>query len=791
MELIEKIRKEFLLFDGAMGTMLQKHINPGVAPEILNVTHPEVVIDLHRQYVAAGSEVITANTFGANTLKLKGSGYTVETVVSAGVENAKESGAKYVALSIGPTGQMLEPMGTFKFEEAYNLFKTQIISANKKGIDLILIETMSDLYEAKAALLAAKENASVPVFCTMSFQQNLRTFMGCDALTAIVTLEGLNADAIGVNCSLGPKQLAPLVEVFIKYCKKPIILQPNAGLPKRQKEELRYEISAQEYATLMAGFFKKGVNILGGCCGTTPQYISLLKEKIRYLNPKKRSPCNITAASSGTKTIVLDNGVCIIGERLNPTGKKEIEKALRSERFAYLLGEAVDQMKAGADVLDVNCSLPDVDETKMLTQVVKQLQSIVDLPLQIDSTNPEAIENTLRIYNGKPIINSTDGKKETMEKLFPIAKKYGALIVGLTLDEQGIPKTAKERLHIAQKIVNTAHNYGIPKTDLLIDCLALTVSTNQEQAIETLKAISQIKTRLGVKTVLGISNVSFGVPNRELLNSVFLSTALSMGLNAPIINPLSHRTMDTIRAFKVLNNEDKNAIHYMTNFSDKHNTPTYTSENDLVNIIIEGRKEETANRVKQLLTAGINPLEIIDKYFIPALNSVSECYERGEMFLPHLMRSAETVKAGFQIIQTKNPTSEISKGKIIIATVKGDIHDIGKNIAKMLLENYGYEIIDLGYDVSPEIIIQNAKMHKVKLVGLSALMTTTIPSMKETIEKLHETGLACKVMVGGAVLNEKYAKTIGSDYFAHNAIEGVKIATQIFKKQPDTNTQQT
>ncbi|MDR2719734.1 MAG: homocysteine S-methyltransferase family protein [Nitrososphaerota archaeon] len=789
MELLEKIRNGYLLFDGAMGTLLQKHVSVGAALEILNITHSEVVVDLHKQYVAAGSDVVTANTFGANALKLQGSGYAVEDVVSAGVGNAKKAGAKYVALGIGPMGRMLEPMGTFKFEEAYNLFKDQITAGKESGVDLVLIETMSDLYEAKAALLAAKENSDLPVFCTMSFQQNLRTFMGCDALTAIVTLEGLNADAIGVNCSLGPKQLLPIVEMFIKYCKKPIILQPNAGLQKKQSDEVYYEVSAQEYAVLMAGFFERGVNILGGCCGTTPQYIRLLKESISRLNPKRRESCVVTATSSGTKTVVLDdNGVCVIGERINPMGKKELEDALRGSDFGYVLGEAVDQMKAGADVLDVNCSLPEIDEAETLTRAVREIQTVVDLPLQIDSINPEAIERAVRAYNGKPVINSVNGKKECMEKIFPIAKKYGALIVGLTLDEQGIPKTAQERLSIAQKIVNTAENYGIAKENVLIDCLALTAATKQEQAMETLKAITLVKTHLGVKTVLGISNISFGLPERELLNSVYLSAALTAGLNAPIINPLSHTTMNTIKAFKVLNNEDKNAIHYMTNSSDTTNKKPLSNEKDLINIILEGRKEETRKAVEQLLALGIKPLDIVDNYFIPALDIVGKRYEKGELFLPHLMLSAETVKTGFQIIQNKTPTADISKGKIILATVKGDIHDIGKNIVKILLETYGYEIIDLGIDVPIETIIQTTKKHNIKLVGLSSLMTTTIPNMKETIEKLHQTKPSCTIMIGGATLNKEYAKNIGADYFAHNAQESIKIATQVFKKNKHKQT---
>ncbi|MDR2203726.1 MAG: homocysteine S-methyltransferase family protein [Nitrososphaerota archaeon] len=781
MAFFEKMLNGSLLFDGAMGTLLQKHVVAGVMPETLNVTCPEVVIDLHKQYVAAGSDIVTANTFGANELKLRGSGYSVESIVSAGVKNAKKSGAKYVALAIGPTGQMLEPMGTFKFEEAYNLFKTQIVAANNCGADLVLIETMSDLYEAKAAILAAKENSDLPVFCTMTFQQNLRTFMGCDALTALVTLEGLNVDAIGVNCSLGPKQLVPIVEVFIKYCKKPIILQPNAGLPKHNRHDILYEVTAQEYVQCMADFFRKGVNILGGCCGTTPQYISLLKKAITNIKPEKRTPCAITAASSGTKTVVLkDEGVYVVGERINAVAKKEIRDALKTDNFTYVLSEAVDQMKAGADILDVNCSLLDVDEAKTLTHVIKTLQSIVDLPLQIDSTDPVAVEKAIRVYNGKPVINSVNGSKKSMEKIFPIAKKYGALIVGLTLDEQGIPKTAKERFNIAQKIINTANSYDISKDDILIDCLALAVSAEQQQAMETLKAIPLVKT-LDVKTVLGISNISFGLPEREFLNSVYLSVALSKGLDVPIVDPLSHITMNTIKAFRVLNNEDANIIQYIVNFSDV--PKSLTVETNLMNLILEGQKEKVAQTVNQLLISEIKPLDIIDNYFTPALNVVGEQYERGELFLPHLMRSAEAVKAGFQIIQSSMSTSALSKGKILVATVKGDIHDIGKNIAKILLETYGYEIIDLGRDVPPETIIQNVKTHNIKLVGLSALMTTTIPAMKETIEKLRNENLLCTIMVGGAVLNNEYAKSIGADYFAHDALEGIKIANQVFKKQ--------
>jgi 5-methyltetrahydrofolate--homocysteine methyltransferase len=855
MTIIDRIKNNFVLFDGATGTQLQSAgfaLQGGAgALELLNITDPDAVVQVHRQYVAAGSDIITSNTFGANALKLYGSGYGVDEIFAAAMLNAKASGAQYVAADIGPIGQLLEPMGTLKFEEAYGLFKRQILAAKKYGADIILIETMSDLYEAKVAILAAKENCRLPVFCTMTFEQDLRTFVGCDALTAAVVLEGLGADAIGINCSHSIERLIPVVDTLVKYCGVPVLIQPNAGLPVGAGNNLSYDLTAAKYAAAMKNFAKKGVNILGGCCGTTPAHIAALKRALEGITPAGRATgtaavgsanggtkgvavgkggnkgiaatgtataAKITAATSGTKTVILDQKISVIGERINPSGKKRLKEALKGDDIDYILGEAIDQAKAGADILDVNCGLPDVDEGALLSRVVKEIQSVVNLPLQIDSSDPRAIEAAARVYNGKPIINSVSGKAESMRTVFPIAKKYGALVVGLTLDDGGIPPTAAGRFLIAKRIVRTAKKYGISANNILIDCLALTASAQQEYADEAIEAIRLVKTKLGVKTLLGISNVSFGLPNRGLLNSTFLAVALGAGLDAPIINPLS-AAMNTVRAFRVLNNEDPGATEYIAaaaSAASMANAAATVSADcvnqrppkgsvaapagfptsganaekttgDLISLILDGRKDSAVRAVAELLKEA-RPLEIIDGYFVPAMNAAGERYESGAIFLPQLMQTAETVKACFELIKDVQATGSTdgtgaagAKGKIIMATVKGDIHDIGKNIAKMLLANYGYRVFDLGKDVSADEIVSAAQRENVRLIGLSALMTTTINSMKQTIAKLKLALPDCNVMVGGAVLNEEYAKYVGADYYAKDAQSGVKIAAKIFK----------
>lgn len=787
MDVRDWIKENFLLFDGAMGTMLQKAgLEAGGLPEVYNVTHPEIVADIHAQYVAAGCDVITANTFQANDLKLKDSGYTAEELITAGVELAKASGAGYTALDIGPLGQLMAPMGTLTFEEAYRLFRRQIEAGVRAGADIILFETMSDLLEVKAGVLAARESCDLPVFVTMTFQEDGRTFVGCDPVSAAVTLSGLRVDALGVNCSLGPKELAPVAEELLRYARVPVMIQPNAGLPRIENGETVYDISVSEYEREISALAAKGVRVLGGCCGTTPEFISALRKSIDGKKPATVHPVRQTAAASGSRTVIW-NGVQVIGERINPTGKKVLKEKLRAGDFDYIIGEAISQTQHGADILDVNTGLPEIDEKAALVRAVAEIQAVTNLPLQIDSSDPAAVEAAVRRYNGKPVINSVNGKQESMDAVFPIVKKYGAVVVGLTLDETGIPPTAEGRLAIAEKIVKEAEKYGIPKEDIVIDCLVLTASAQQELVIQTLHAIKLVKAKLGVKTVLGVSNVSFGLPQRPVLNSVFLAAAFGAGLDAAIINPMSEEVMRAVCAFRVLNCQDKDAVRYIERFhtvQQEAAAPKATpGEKTLQELIIEGRKEESGQKTAELLQ-NTSPLDIIDHEFIPALDVVGDRYEKGILFLPQLIQSAEAVKKGFSVLKQALPKdANASKGRILIATVHGDIHDIGKNIVKMLLENYGYEVVDLGKDVPAEEVVKTAKEKDIRLIGLSALMTTTVKSMKDTIAALRHSVPDCTVMVGGAVLNEEYVSFVGADYYAKDARASVKIAAEFFGRQ--------
>lgn len=786
MAIRDLITKEFIFFDGAMGTMLQQRgLKTGEIPETYNIIHPEIIKEIHEEYLKAGANIITTNTFGANELKLKNSGYSVEEIVTNAVKIAKEAkGEKYVALDIGPIGQMLEPIGTLSFERAYEIVKRQVVAGVKAGCDLILIETVSDLYEAKAAVLAAKENSNLPVFCTMTFEEDGRTFTGTDPTNMVSLLEGLGVDALGVNCSLGPGELLPIVEEILKYSSIPVMVQPNAGLPKIVDGETMYNVSVEEFSNHLKTMAEKGVCILGGCCGTNEEFIRKLVSELKGKTPKPLENKGYTTVCSPSKTVILGNGVKVIGERINPTGKKKFKEALKNNNIDYILTEAINQMEAGADILDVNVGLPEINETEMMVKVIKEIQSIINLPLQIDSSSPEVIEAAARIYNGKPIINSVNGKDQVMNQVFPIAKKYGACVVGLTLDEGGIPSKAEDRFKIAEKIVNKAKEYGIEKENILIDCLVLTASAQQEEVMETLKAVRLVKEKLGVKTLLGVSNVSFGLPNRELLNQTFLSMALVQGLDAPILNPNNKAIMDVIKSFKVLANIDKEAKKYIDENSNVEVKQEIqgTSKGDLKDIIIKGIKEEAAKITNELLKTN-DSLTIVDNYLIPALDVVGGKFERGEIFLPQLIQSAETVKNSFAVIKEKELLENkkgISKGKIILATVQGDIHDIGKNIVKVILENYGFDIIDLGKDVPIEKVVKTAKEENVKLVGLSALMTTTVKSMEETIKSLKENNVQCKTIVGGAVLNPEYAEMISADYYAKDAQEAVQIARKVF-----------
>lgn len=802
MGLKECIKDNILIFDGAMGTMLQKKgLKLGENPELLNLKEPTIIEEIHREYIESGANVITTNTFGANELKLKLCNLEVEEVVDAAVQIAKKAkgnSSTYIALDIGPIGELLEPMGTLSFDRAYDIFKRQVVQGVKSGVDIILIETMTDLYELKAAILAAKENSDLPVFCTMTFEENLRTFTGCSPEAMILVLEGLGVDALGVNCSLGPKQLKPIVEEVCSLAHIPVMVQPNAGLPTLSiGNETKYDVTKEEFADTLCSFIDLGVRVIGGCCGTTPEYI---KELAFRINDKKLTAIeneNYSAICTPSKVVRID-GVKIIGERINPTGKKLFKEALKNGDLDYILNQGVSQIEAGAHILDVNVGLPEIDEEAMMHKVIKEIQGIIDTPLQIDSSDHKAIETGLRYYNGKPILNSVNGENAVLDKILPLVKKYGACVVGLTLDERGIPAKAEERFEIAKKIINRAAEYGIKKEDVFIDCLVLTVSAQQEEVQETLKAVRMVKEKLGAKTVLGVSNISFGLPNRELVNETFLALALANGLDLPIINPNAQGMTRVIDSYNVLYNYDKGAETYIKNYANVELSTTTTvkgdkpanngnttnninAEHDLRYIVVKGLKEEAKQATIELLKEK-KELEIVNEYLIPALDEVGSKYEKGELFLPQLIQSAETVKNAFSILKAeiaKSNTNTISKGKIIVATVKGDIHDIGKNIVKVILENYGYEMIDLGKDVPIDTVVEEAKKHHVSLIGLSALMTTTLRSMEETIKALREDGYTGKIFVGGAVVTKDSAERIGADFYAKDAKESVEIARKV------------
>lgn len=793
MDVREYMKDNILIFDGAMGTMLQKKgLTLGELPESFNITHPEVVLSIHKEYVLAGSDVITTNTFQACELKLHSCPYSQEDIITQGVKLAKKSGAKYIALDIGPTGQLLEPLGTLKFEQAYELFKSQMIIGEKAGADIILIETMSDIYEMKAAILAAKENTNLPVFATMTYQEDGRTFTGTDPICAVFSIQSLGIDALGVNCSLGPKEIIPIVSQILHYSKIPVMVQANAGLPKITGDDSVYNISSSEFAYYAEQMIDSGINIIGGCCGTNPDFIKKLKQVSASKFPAKRIINKSCAVTSSTRTSFLDNKITVVGERINPTGKKVLKEALKTENLEYILSESISQAESGADILDINVGLPDINEVYMIKKVIREVQSICDLPLQIDSSDYKVLEEALRIYNGRPIINSVNGSSENMAKIFPLAKKYGAVVIGLTLDESGIPYDAKARFDIAHRIVETAALYDIPKEDIIIDCLTLTASAQQSYVLDTLKAIKLVKSKLGVKTILGVSNVSFGLPNRALLNGAFLLSAFGSGLDMAILDPTSEDIKRAVDMFRVFNSEDKDSLNYITNYATlslRSDTVTLAQEEtttkDLKKLILQGRRSEAAKETSQLLKS-VDALSIINEYFIPALDIAGKNFENGISFLPQLIKSAEAVKACFDIINnSENPNvleynSSVKRDKIIVATVEGDIHDIGKNIAKMLMQNYGYEVIDLGKDVPVSEIVEAAKKYNVKLIGLSALMTTTVKSMQKTIEELKKAGLECRVMVGGAVLNQEYADFVGADFYVKDARENIMVAKRIF-----------
>ena len=804
MNIRERLGKELLFLDGGMGTLLQAEgLAPGELPETWNIEHPEKVEAIHRRYYEAGSDVVLANTFGANVCKFHDDRYTVEEVIRAGIANAKRAGEQigketYVALDMGPTGKLLKPMGDLDFDDAYEAFAEAVRYGEKYGADLIHIETMSDTYEVKAAILAAKENSSLPVFVTMIFDERGKLLTGGDVPSVVAMLEGLRVDALGLNCGLGPKQMLPILNDLRRYTSLPIIVKPNAGLPKQKNGETYYDVEPDEFDRIMQEVVKGGACVIGGCCGTTPEHIKKLVEECKDLPLRKIEKKHDTIVSSYGQAVILDDMPRIIGERINPTGKKKFKEALKNEDMDYILKEAITQQDKGAHILDVNVGLPDIDEVAMMEKVVKELQSVTSLPLQIDTVDGKAMERAMRIYNGKPMINSVNGKQVSMDEVFPLVRKYGGVVVGLTIDEEGIPKDAEGRVRVAGKIINEAAKYGIDKKDIVIDVLTMTISSEKDGAKVTLEALKRVREEFGVRTVLGVSNISFGLPRRPIVNSYFYAMAMQNGLTAGIINPSSEDMMKAYRSYNALMGFDENCTNYISTYAGTTETVTVQAsqaaaaagnapkaagvEMTLKYAIERGLKEE-AHHITRDLIGTRKPLDIIQEELIPALNVVGEGFEKGTVFLPQLLMSADAAKIAFAVIKDVLASSgqeEEKKEKIILATVKGDIHDIGKNIVKVLLENYGFDVIDLGKDVPPEAIVEKAVEENVTLVGLSALMTTTVVSMEETIKLLREKKPDCKVMVGGAVLNQDYADMIGADFYGKDAMQSVHYAQKFF-----------
>ena len=791
-------RKRFVLLDGGMGTQLQtRGLQPGQKPELAALEMPDTLTAIHADYARAGADILLANTFGANAKKLAGCPCTVEQVVSASIACARSAAAEtgaLVALDIGPLGELLVPAGTLRFEDAYAEFAQVIRAGAAAGADLVFLETMTDLYELKAAILAAKENCALPVFTSMSFESRGRTFTGCTVESYAVTAAGLGADAVGINCSLGPKEILPFAQ---RLCRSvpagvPVFVKPNAGLPNPDGS---YNLNAAEFAAEMKAYASIGVSMVGGCCGTTPDFIAKLRETFAPLVPADKIPIRRSCLCTPVRFVEVD-GITVVGERINPTGKKRLQQALRDGDSAYPCAQAVAQAEAGAQVLDVNAGLPGIDEAATLEHLVKDLQAITDLPLQLDSSNPEALSRALRIYNGKPIVNSVNGEQKTLDTILPLCKKYGAAVVGLALDEHGIPADAEGRFSIAKRIAAAANAAGIPNEDIYIDCLTLTASAQQEGAVQTLEALTRCKKELGVRTVLGVSNISFGLPCRGYLNTTFLTMAMSAGLDLAIMNPNTPEMMAAVRAYRVLTSQDKQSSDYVAAYADVQIQTTQTSKSAatvaevgaaapggdaLFEAVRRGLKAEARAAADAALTMR-EPLDVVNTSLIPALDAVGDGFEKGTVFLPQLLQAATAAQAAFESIKAKIAASgqaQGSKGKIVIATVKGDVHDIGKNIVRVILENYGYDVLDLGRDVAPERVVEAVRQTGAKLVGLSALMTTTVPNMQATIEALHAAGLDCKVMVGGAVLTPDYARDIGADYYCKDAKASADLAKQL------------
>ena len=784
-------------FDGAMGSMLQaRGLKLREVPEILNLTNPDLIRQIHQEYFKAGADFITANTFGANKFKLANTGYNVQEIIQAGCKLARDAAQNnsLIALDIGSTGRVMAPSGDASFNEIYNAISEMVI-AGRDLCDVILLETFTDLYELKAAILAARENSDLPIFATMSFEEGGRTFFGTSIESMTATLEGLGISALGVNCSLGPAQLVPIVEKICALSHIPVMVQPNAGLPVMIDGAAHYDVTPEEFANISIKFAQMGVNILGGCCGTTPEHILNMKNAVtsKFSHAITRNIPEKTLICSASNIVEFGNKFIIIGERLNPTGKKLLQKALRENNIDYLLKEALKQVEQGADVLDLNAGLPDINETEILCRALTEIQGIVNLPIQIDTTNYNAMEQAARFYNGKPLLNSVNGKIESLENILPIAKKYGACVLGLTLDESGIPETAEQRFNIAKKICEHAQNLGIPRRNILIDCLTLTASAQQNLVGETLKAIKLVKNNLGVNTVLGLSNISFGLPRRALINRTFLIMALMSGLDAAIINPGDLDLQESLSAYKLLTGSENEMQEYIS-FCEIHPAQKInpqiinsqlkqeiTNIDALNNAIIKGLKDESA-KLTQELSSQKKPLDIIQENIVPALDTVGKNYESGKLFLPQLIKSAEAAKSAFEVlssIMTREGNSSKARGPVVLATVYGDVHDIGKNIVRTIFENYNFDVIDLGKDVPPDLIVETVKRDNINVVGLSALMTTTVASMKDTITKLKESCPEVKIIAGGAVLTPDLAKYAGADYYARDAMEGVRILTSL------------
>ncbi len=799
MKITEYLKDHIVYLDGGMGTLLQeKGLKAGELPERWNISRSKAVSAIHREYFNAGCHVVNTNTFGANRLKF--SAMELDSIIEAAVANARVAARqskgkqpKWVALDIGPTGRMLKPLGDLDFEEAVSIFAETVKLGVKYGVDLILIETMSDAYETKAALLAAKENSDLPVFVSNAYGADGKLMTGASPAAMVALLEGMGADAVGVNCSLGPKALAPIVEDYLAHASVPVLVKPNAGLPKMVKGRTVYDVSPTEFAEELAALLEKGASLAGGCCGTTPEHISALTKRGATVQKKSVQEKNETCISSYTHVVCFGDEPVLIGERINPTGKKRLKEALRSGDMDYILKEGIGQEERGVHVLDVNVGLPEIDEPAMLCEAVCRLQAVTRLPLQIDTADPVAMERALRRYNGKAMINSVSGKRESMAAIFPLVKKYGGVVVALTLDEGGIPARAEERVAIARRIMETAKGYGIDKKDLIFDPLALTVSADPTAAVETIRAVEMIRRELDCHVSLGVSNVSFGLPHRERISATFFSLALANGLSAAIMNPYSDEMMSAYYTYRALAGLDGNCADYIAYASALADAPTVTTSapaqkaersettSELRGAIVKGLKDQAAALTAQMLTT-VPPMRIVQEEIIPALNTVGEGFEKQQVYLPQLLMSAEAAGAAFERIKASMPADRTAdRCALVLATVKGDIHDIGKNIVKLLLENYGFAVTDLGRDVPPErILAETVRLHA-PIVGLSALMTTTVPAMEETVRLLRKEAPWCKIIVGGAVLTAEYARRIGSDFYAKDAMEAVRCAEEIEK----------